>query len=180
MRVGWLGLGAMGAPMAGGVARAGHAVTAYDIAAGRAAALGGDGVRAADSIAGAVRDAGIVVIMVATPDQVDEVLFGPGGAAGALTPGTVVMIMATVGPEAVAQAAASAAPAGAAARATPAAPGSWWRRAGVRRRAACGHGDLLIMVSGADDAVGRARPAARRAGRAAPPWSARPPAMASG
>ena len=77
MRFGWLGLGAMGAPMAGCLARAGHPVAAYDIAPGRAAALAGYGVQAADSITGAVRDAGIVAIMVATPDQVDEVLFGP-------------------------------------------------------------------------------------------------------
>ena len=109
MRVGWLGLGAMGAPMAGCVARAGHPVMAYDIVPGRAAALAAGGVRAADSIAGAVRDAEIVVVMVATPDQVDEVLFGPGGAAGALAAGTVVMIMATVGPEAVAEVAAASA-----------------------------------------------------------------------
>ncbi len=157
MRVGWLGLGAMGTPMAGGLARAGHAVVAYDVVPGRAAALGGDGVRAADSITGAVRDAEVVVIMVATPDQVDQVLFGPGGAAGALTPGTVVMIMATVGPEAVAQAAArlggtgGSGGTGGTGVAVVDAPVS----GGVRRAAG---GDLLIMVSGADDAVGRVRP----------------------
>ena len=106
MRVGWLGLGAMGAPMAGCLARAGHAVVAYDIVPGRAAALAADGVQAAESVTGAVRDAELAAIMVATPDQVDEVLFGPGGAAAALAAGTVVMIMATVGPEVVAEVAA--------------------------------------------------------------------------
>jgi len=103
MRIGWLGLGAMGAPMAGCLARAGHSVVAYDIVPGRAAALAGGGIQAADSISGAVRDAGIAAIMVATPDQVDQVLFGPGGAAGSLEGGAVVMIMATVGPEVVAE-----------------------------------------------------------------------------
>ena len=67
MRVGWLGLGGMGAPMAGCLARAGHPVVAYDIVPGRAAALAADGVGAADSITGAVRDAELVTIMVATP-----------------------------------------------------------------------------------------------------------------
>jgi 3-hydroxyisobutyrate dehydrogenase len=142
MRVGWLGLGAMGAPMAGCLARAGHSVAAYDIVPGRAAALAGDGVQAADSITGAVRDAGIVVIMVATPDQVDEVLFGPGGAGGALAAGAVVVIMATVGT-------------------VVDAPVS----GGVQRAAA---GDLLIMVSGADDAVGQARPMLDALARGAP------------
>ena len=158
MRVGWLGLGAMGAPMAGCVARAGHLVTAYDIAAGRAAALAAGGIGPADSIAGAVRDAGIVVVMVATPDQVDEVLFGPGGAAGALAAGAVVMIMATVGPEVVAEAAARL---GRGRIAVVDAPVS----GGVRRAA---DGDLLIMVSGADDAVGRARPVLDALARSAP------------
>ena len=158
MRVGWLGLGAMGAPMAGCVARAGHPVTAYDIAAGRAEALAGDGVQAADSITGAVRDAGIVVVMVATPDQVDEVLFGPGGAAGTLAAGTVVMIMATVGPEVVAEVAARLGRGGIAVVNAPVS-------GGVRRAA---DGDLLIMVSGADDAVGRARPVLGALARSAP------------
>ena len=158
MRVGWLGLGAMGAPMAGCVARAGHLVTAYDIAAGRAAALAAGGIGPADSIAGAVRDAGIVVVMVATPDQVDEVLFGPGGAAGGLAAGAVVMIMATVGPEVVAEAAARL---GRGRIAVVDAPVS----GGVRRAA---DGDLLIMVSGADDAVGRARPVLDALARSAP------------
>jgi 3-hydroxyisobutyrate dehydrogenase/putative dehydrogenase len=166
MRVGWLGLGAMGTPMAGCLARAGHPVVAYDVVPGRAAALGADGVQAADSITGAVRDAEVVVIMVATPDQVDQVLFGPGGAAGALAPGTVVMIMATIGPEAVLQAAARLGGTGDRDNGRGNGDSGRGSRAGVAvvdapvsggvRRAASG--DLLIMVSGAGDAVGRVRP----------------------
>jgi 3-hydroxyisobutyrate dehydrogenase/putative dehydrogenase len=158
MRVGWLGLGAMGAPMAGCLARAGHSVVAYDIAPGRAAALAGDGVQAADSITGAIRNAGIVVIMVATPDQVDEVLFGPGGAAGALADGAVVVIMATVGPEVLAEVAARLGRSGVTVVDAPVS-------GGVQRAAA---GDLLIMVSGADDAVGQARPLLDALARSAP------------
>ena len=173
MRVGWLGLGAMGAPMAGCVARAGHAVVAYDVAPGRVAALAADGVGEADSSTGAVRDAEVVAVMVATPDQVGQVLFGPGGAAGALAAGAVVMIMATVGPEVVAEVAARLGRTGAgrtgagrtgaghAGVAVVDAPVS----GGVRRAA---DGDLLIMVSGADDAVGRARPVLDALARSAP------------
>jgi 3-hydroxyisobutyrate dehydrogenase len=115
-------------------------------------------VQAAGSIAGAVRDAGIVVVMVATPDQVDEVLFGPGGAAGVLAAGPVVMIMATVGPEVVAEAAARLGRGGIAVVDAPVS-------GGVRRAA---DGDLLIMVSGAADAVGRARPVLDALARSAP------------
>jgi 3-hydroxyisobutyrate dehydrogenase len=157
MRVGWLGLGAMGAPMAGCLAHAGHAVVAYDIVPGRAAALAAEGVQAADDIPGAVRDTDLVAIMVATPDQVDQVLFGPGGAAGALAAGAVVVIMATVGPEVVAEVAARLG----SGVAVVDAPVS----GGMQRAAA---GDLLIMVSGADDAVGRARPVLDVLARSAP------------
>jgi 3-hydroxyisobutyrate dehydrogenase len=157
MRVGWLGLGAMGAPMAGCLARAGHAVVAYDIVPGRAASLAADGVQAAESVTAAVRDAELVAVMVATPGQVDEVLFGPGGAAAALAAGTVVMIMATVGPGVVAEVAGRLG----GRVAVVDAPVS----GGVQRAAA---GDLLIMVSGADDAVGRARPLLDALARSAP------------
>jgi 3-hydroxyisobutyrate dehydrogenase len=101
MRVGWLGLGAMGAPMATCLARAGHLVHAYDIAPGRVAALAPDGVLGAETIAAAVDGAEVIAIMVATPDQMDKALFAAGGAAAALPAGTVVMITATVGPQAV-------------------------------------------------------------------------------
>jgi 3-hydroxyisobutyrate dehydrogenase/putative dehydrogenase len=165
MRVGWLGLGAMGAPMAGCVARAGHMVVGYDVAAGRVAALAADGVGEADSSTGAVRDAEVVAVMVATPDQVGQVLFGPGGAAGALAAGAVVMIMATVGPEVVADVASRLGHAGdgraGGGHAVVDAPVS----GGVRRAA---DGDLLIMVSGTDDAVGRARPVLDALARSAP------------
>ena len=106
MRVGWVGLGAMGAPMAACLARAGHEVTGYDVAPERANALAGAGSHAADSIAAAVETADVIAMMVATPDQLDQALFGAEGVSAAEgLPGTTVMIMATVGPEAVASAA---------------------------------------------------------------------------
>ena len=51
--VGWIGLGAMGAPMATCVARAGYAVSAYDIDPQKAVALSADGVKPADTVAAA-------------------------------------------------------------------------------------------------------------------------------
>ena len=147
-RVGWIGLGAMGLPMAGNVARAGHDVTAYDIDPGRAASLADDGVKPATSISQAATGAEVLVLMVATPAQVDGVLFGEDSATSSLDPGAVVMIMATVGPAAVQR---------------------WVERLGQQqvevvdapvsggvRRAA--EGDLLVMVGGADSAVQRVQP----------------------
>ena len=76
--VGWIGLGAMGSPMASFVAKAGHAVTAFDIDPQKAAALAGDGVKAAATISDAAVDADVLVLMVATAEQAESVLYGDG------------------------------------------------------------------------------------------------------
>jgi 3-hydroxyisobutyrate dehydrogenase len=104
-RVGWLGLGSMGAPMAVRIARSGHLVTGYDVRPERSLMVAADGVRRAESIAGAVGVSDVVVIMVATADQAEDVLFSSHGAANAIPSGSVVMIMSTVGPEFVVSAA---------------------------------------------------------------------------
>lgn len=98
MRVGWIGLGAMGAPMARVAARD-HDVTAYDIAPGAAAALADAGVVEAASPAEAARGVDVLAVMVATPDQVESALFGEHGAAAHLPEDATVMVMSTVGPE---------------------------------------------------------------------------------
>ena len=158
MQVGWLGLGAMGAPMAARAARAGHVVRGYDIVPGRAASLAADGVRPAGTVAAAVGGADLIVIMVATPGQVEEALFAPGGAAGALAAGSIVVVMATVGPEAVISAADRLAAGGVAVVDAPVSGGT--------ARAAAG--DLLIMVSGPQEPVARAQPVLSALARSAP------------
>lgn len=75
MQVGWLGLGAMGAPMAARAARAGHVVRGYDVAPGRAASLAADGVRPVQTVAAAVGGADLAVIMVATPEPAEAPLW---------------------------------------------------------------------------------------------------------
>jgi 3-hydroxyisobutyrate dehydrogenase/putative dehydrogenase len=158
MRIGWLGLGAMGGPMAACLARSGHQVHGYDVVPDRAAALAADGVRPATSLAGAVAGADLTAIMVATPDQLEQVLFGPHGAAAALPTGSIVLIMATVGPAAVTSAASRLAGQGSTVLDAPVS-------GGVTRAAA---GDLLIMVSGPAGAVHRAQPVLDSLARAAP------------
>lgn len=94
--VGWIGLGAMGSPMAACVARAGFDTTAYDIDPARAEAITRDGVKPAASIREAACGVDALVLMVATPDQVENVLFGDDPAAPVLSPGATVVVMATV------------------------------------------------------------------------------------
>ena len=142
-KVGWIGLGAMGAPMARVVAGAGHSVTAFDVDPGRSAALAGDGVVAAPSAAAAAVSADVLAVMVATPTQAASALFGEDGAAAALAPGSVVLMMATVGAAAVSTWSAQLAGRGVSVVDAPVSGGT--------SRAAAG--DLLMMVGGAPEDI---------------------------
>ena len=141
--IGWIGLGAMGSPMARVVARAGHQVQAFDIDSQRSAALAEDGVVSVPSAARAAAGADVLAIMVATPEQGESALFGTEGAAEALGPGAVVLVMATVGPAAVTGWEARLSGQGVTVVDAPVS-------GGVSRAAT---GELLIMVSGAPGAI---------------------------
>jgi 3-hydroxyisobutyrate dehydrogenase len=154
-RVGWIGLGAMGGPMATVAARAGHALTVYDIDPERARELD---LEAADSAADAARGADVLVVMVATPEQVESVLFGDEGAARVLEAGAIVVIAATVGPAPVERWAAALAERDVELIDAPVS-------GGVAR---AGEGDLLVMVSGFDGAIARVRPLLDAIARNAP------------
>jgi 3-hydroxyisobutyrate dehydrogenase/putative dehydrogenase len=147
MRVGWLGLGAMGGPMAACLVRDGHDVRGYDIDPARVRQLVAAGGQAADSPSAAVTGMEYVVVMVATAAQVDEVLFGAAGAAPALSPGAAVMVMATVGPEAIEGWAGRLADQGVDLVDAPVSGGT----------ARAADGDLLVMVGGSAPAVDRMR-----------------------
>ncbi len=93
-RVGWLGLGAMGLPMAARLIANGHPVRAFDPDPGRVA----PGAVACRTPAEAAEGVDIVALMVATPAQGEQALFGPDGAAGHAAQ---VIVFSTVGPRAV-------------------------------------------------------------------------------
>ncbi|MET8205474.1 NAD(P)-dependent oxidoreductase [Streptomyces sp. NPDC005373] len=100
-KIAFLGLGHMGAPMARHLLDAGHPLTVRTPA--KAAPLVERGAVLADSPADAVRDADVVITMLATPDAVSEVA---DAIAPELRPGTYWAEMSTIGPEAVRQLAA--------------------------------------------------------------------------
>lgn len=163
-RVGWIGLGAMGGPMAAVVARAGHAVKAFDTNPDAVAEAAGHGIVAATDVAEAARDVEVLALMVATPAQAESVLFGKDGAAAELQQGAVVLVMATVGPGPVREWAERLAPLGVEVVDAPVS-------GGVARAAA---GDLLMMVSGSPDALGAAQPLLDAMARTAPVVGAEP------
>ncbi|MEU5989609.1 NAD(P)-binding domain-containing protein [Spirillospora sp. NPDC047418] len=102
-RIAFLGLGRMGAPMAGRLLAAGHDVSLWNRTADKAAPLAraGAAVRATPAEAVAGRD--LVIMMLTDADAVEDVLFAAdgGGAAPALAPGAVIADMSTIGPDAV-------------------------------------------------------------------------------
>ena len=98
----FLGLGAMGAPMAARLIGAGHAVTVWNRTRARAEAVDG-AARIAESPADAARGVEAVITMLATPDAVSEVLFGPEGVTAGIAPGTVLIEMSTIGPDHLAE-----------------------------------------------------------------------------
>lgn len=77
-QVGWIGTGRMGAAMASRLARAGEDVTVWNRTRAKADALRSVGCRVADSVAD-LRGLDVVFTMVSTPDDLMEVLTGPGG-----------------------------------------------------------------------------------------------------
>jgi 3-hydroxyisobutyrate dehydrogenase len=100
-RVGWLGLGAMGLPMARRLVVASHTVAAFDPMPASLEAFEAVGGQPATTAAEASADTDLLFVTVATPEQAMSALFGPDGAATALTPGTTVVVMSTIGPTAV-------------------------------------------------------------------------------
>ncbi|MCY7315668.1 MAG: NAD(P)-dependent oxidoreductase [Rubrivivax sp.] len=92
-RAAFIGLGVMGHPMAGHLARAGHAVTVYNRTAAKAAAwvseYGGDRGRAAATPREAAAGADIVCACVGNDDDLRSVTTGEHGAFAGMAPGAV-------------------------------------------------------------------------------------------
>src|SRR5690606_27935015 len=99
-RIAFLGLGHVGGPMARRLLAAGHDLTVWNRTAAKAAPLAGAGAAVAGTPAEAVAGRDLVVTMLADGAAVEDVLLGPGGAAPALAPGTVIADMSTIGPDA--------------------------------------------------------------------------------
>src|SRR5438067_11961573 len=95
MRVGFIGLGHMGAGMAANLISAGHEVTVYNRTPGRAHALVEQGAHAAAQVADACRgDA--VITMLADDGAVESVAFGDRGVIASLGKGAIHISMSTI------------------------------------------------------------------------------------
>lgn len=98
-RVGFLGTGIMGAPMAHNIARAGFAVSAWNRDRQKAEALAAHGINVAESAAAASADQDAVVVMLSSGPVCDAVLDGGDGRDGALAalaPGALLVVMSSI------------------------------------------------------------------------------------
>lgn len=99
-KIAFLGLGHMGTPMAARLADAGHDVTVWDRSPDHMASFAATGASTAASPAGAAAGVDFAITMLATPEALNNVLFGPDGLAAVLSAGQTWIDMSTVGPDA--------------------------------------------------------------------------------
>jgi 2-hydroxy-3-oxopropionate reductase len=147
-KVGFIGLGVMGAPMARNLLAAGYEVVAWNRSAGPLEEIAAAGARAADGPAAVAGEADLVISIVKDDAAVREVLGGPDGAIAAARPGALVIDMSTVSPAVARELAVEAATREVAFLDAPVSGGDVGARDGT----------LSIMVGGDGGEVERARP----------------------
>ena len=109
IRIGFIGVGTMGLPMATNLLKKGFAVTAYDLNAAAVQAAVAAGMTAAASAAEAVAGADIVITMLPSSPHVESAYMGDGGVVNAARKGTLCVDMSTIDPAASRRVAAAAA-----------------------------------------------------------------------
>jgi 3-hydroxyisobutyrate dehydrogenase-like beta-hydroxyacid dehydrogenase len=97
-RVGFIGLGLMGGPMAANVARGGHPLTVFNRTPSKAEAHKSLGATVAASPRLVAASSDVVITMLADAAAVDAVLQGPDGVLAGGRPGMVLIDMSTVSP----------------------------------------------------------------------------------
>ncbi len=96
--IGFIGLGIMGAPMAGHLLEAGYDVVTTDHRSSPPADLVARGLKAVTGSDAVARAADIIITMVPDTPQVEEVLFGHNGVASGLSEGKLVIDMSSISP----------------------------------------------------------------------------------
>ena len=96
-KIGFIGLGIMGTPMAGHLIAAGYKTYLYSLPSVPQALVAAGGVACANS-AEVTQQTDVIITMVPDTPDVEAVLFGENGVAAALSPGKVVVDMSSISP----------------------------------------------------------------------------------
>ncbi|MCM5569858.1 NAD(P)-dependent oxidoreductase [Burkholderiaceae bacterium FT117] len=97
-KIGFIGLGRMGRPMASNLRKKGFELVVHDIDRQAVNALVALGAKAGASIADIARECRIVITMLPTNLEVEAVALGPDGIFANAAPGTILMDMSTIDP----------------------------------------------------------------------------------
>src|SRR5688572_29799050 len=100
MKVGFIGLGLMGNPMAKNILKKGFELTVYNRTLEKAEEFKSLGAKVASSPSQVAQNAEVIITIVTGPADVEAVLFGTNGVVSTAKPGTVVVDMSTIGPTA--------------------------------------------------------------------------------
>lgn len=148
MRVGVIGLGVMGTPMARNLLKSGHEVTVFARRADAMAPLAAAGARTSASPAEAAAVSDVTITMVLDTRAVESVVLGPGGIIEGARSGSIVVDHSTIEPEGARKVAATLQSRGIEMLDAPVSGGAAVAEAGT----------LSIMVGGTEAALERVRP----------------------
>ena len=98
MKIGFIGVGVMGAPMVQNLMKKGHELSVYNRTKEKAAGVVAAGAKWCESAGDCAKDQDVVITIVGYPKDVEEVYFAPGGILDSATPGTVLIDMTTTSP----------------------------------------------------------------------------------
>ena len=98
MRIGFIGLGIMGSPMAKNLIKAGRELVVYDVVAERVADVVRAGARAGTSSKDVAGQAELVITMLPNSPHVKDAVLGPNGVLEGAKPGSIVVDMSSIAP----------------------------------------------------------------------------------
>jgi 3-hydroxyisobutyrate dehydrogenase len=155
-RIGFIGLGNMGAPMAANLVKAGHAVAGFDLSAAALQALQAAGGQVAASAAEAAKGAEVVITMLPAGEHVRDVWLHQGGLIDVVKDtGPLLIDCSTIDVDSARAVTAAAEEAGLAMLDAPVSGGTTGAQAGT----------LTFMVGGSEDAFARGLPILQAMGR---------------
>ncbi|HEV2299135.1 MAG TPA: NAD(P)-dependent oxidoreductase [Candidatus Acidoferrales bacterium] len=154
-RVGLIGLGLMGSPMARNLLKAGFPLIVWNRTRERAEKLGREGAKVANSAQEAAAEAEVLITIVSDPSALEQVLFGANGALAALKRGSVLVDSSTVSPALARRVAKSCAERGVDFLDAPVTGGTW----GAEK------GELVFMVGGKKEVLERVEPVLQALGK---------------
>jgi 3-hydroxyisobutyrate dehydrogenase len=154
-RIGFIGLGNMGLPMAQNLLKAGHEVQGFDMSQAQVLALTASGGRAAANVKAAASGVEIVITMLPAGQHVRDVYLGADGVLSAVGAGTLLIDSSTIDVATARDVAAAAGQKNLAMLDAPVSGGVGGAQAGT----------LTFMVGGGDEAFARALPVLEKMGK---------------